>query len=256
MIGTVPADTNIMIAKSEDGGTTYNAYLVYGTGAGQYERNSTQHYITLHGLTNFSLFALGDNNAPLPVELASFTSSVNKNNVKLSWSTVSEENNAGFDIERKAANSTSWLKVGNVAGNGTTASAHSYSFEDRNLNTANYNYRLKQIDMNGNYKYYNLSGEVIVGVPSKFELSQNYPNPFNPSTKINYELPFDSKVSISLFDMTGREVASILSSVQSAGYYTVQFNGANLSSGTYFYRINAEGGSQSFTKTLKMMLVK
>ena len=87
-----------------------------------------------------------------------------------------------------------------------------------------YNYRLKQMDYNGNYKYYELSSLVDVGIPTKFDISQNYPNPFNPSTKINFDLPFDSKVQIKVFDMTGREMAQILNESKSAGYYTAQFN--------------------------------
>ena len=116
---------------------------------------------------------------------------------------------------------------------------------------------MKQIDNNGNINYHNLSGEVIVGVPTKFDISQNYPNPFNPTTKINYDLPFDSKVSIRLFDMTGKEVAQIVNATQTAGYYTAQFNGSNLASGVYFYNIIAEGGNAAkFVTTKKMVLVK
>jgi hypothetical protein len=259
MLGTITDESKIRVAKSDNGGTSYTPYLTPDDGshsAGMYVLDVANNTILVYGLTSFSVFTLTDADTPLPVELSSFTSAANKNSVELKWTTASEVNNSGFDIERKEVSSSAWKKIGNVAGSGNTNSAHSYSYNDLNLATGKYNYRLKQIDLNGNYKYYNLSNEVIIGVPSKFELSQNYPNPFNPSTKINYELPFDSKVTINLFDMTGREVATVLSSVQSAGYYTVQFNGSALSSGTYFYRINAEGGSQSFTKTLKMTLVK
>lgn len=200
--------------------------------------------------------AFGPLNTELPVELASFTSNVNANNVKLNWSTVSELNNSGFEIERKSA-SSNWNKIGFVNGNGTVNNSSSYSYTDNNLGSGVYSYRLKQIDYNGNYEYFNLSNEVIVGVPAKFNLSQNYPNPFNPSTKINYDLPFDSKVSLKLFDMTGREVAVILNSAQTAGYHTVQFNGLSLSSGVYFYTLTAEGGNAAkFISTKKMILVK
>ncbi len=89
-------------------------------------------------------------------------------------------------------------------------------------------------------------------IPDKFNLSQNYPNPFNPSTKINYDLPFDSKVSIKIFDVTGIEVASLVNNVQVAGYYSVNFNASNLSSGVYFYRIE----TNNFIETKRMVLVK
>lgn len=195
------------------------------------------------------------NNGVLPVELSSFVSSINGRNVILNWATASESNNSGFDIERSSDNS-SWFKVGNVTGKGTSSIAHSYSYTDRNLASGIYNYRLKQIDFNGNFEYFNLSNEVNIGVPTKFELSQNYPNPFNPSTKINYDLPVDGKVSLKIFDMSGKEVMSLVNETVTAGYNSVSFNGSNLSSGIYFYRINVEGNGSSFVSTKKMTLIK
>ena len=151
------------------------------------------------------------NNSVLPVELSSFTSNINNRDVTLNWSTSSEVNNSGFDIER-SSNGT-WSKVGNVTGNGTSTVGHNYSYTDRNLASGNYSYRLKQVDYNGNFEYHNLSNEVIVGVPVNYDLSQNYPNPFNPSTSINFDLPIDGKVSLKLYDMNGREVMTLLNEV-------------------------------------------
>ncbi len=125
------------------------------------------------------------------------------------------------------------------------------------MNTGRYNYRLKQIDFNGNFKYYNLSNEVNIGVPAKFNLEQNYPNPFNPSTKINYDLPFDGKVTLKIFDISGREVSILVNEFQAAGYYSVTFSGTNLPSGLYFYRFNSEGsGNSAIGETKRMILVK
>ncbi len=186
----------------------------------------------------------------LPVELSSFVSVISNNNVTLNWSTASETNNSGFDIERNS--NGQWSKIGNVTGNGTTSVSNNYSFTDRNLTSGIYNYRLKQIDFNGNYEYYNLSSEVNIGVPAKFELSQNYPNPFNPSTQINYNLPVDGNVSLKLFDMSGKEISTLVNEVKTAGYYSVSFNAGNLPSGVYFYSIEAG----NFSEVKKMMLVK
>lgn len=208
---------------------------------------------TASGFTAFSPFGVA-NDGPLPVELALFTSSLNGREVKLNWSTTEEVNNAGFEIQKKSVNAD-WSKVSFVAGNGTSNVSHSYSYTERNLTTGSYSYRLKQIDNNGNFKYYDLSNEVIVGIPKVYSLSQNYPNPFNPSTKINYDLPVDAKVSVRIIDMTGREVASLVNGAQTAGSYTINFNASSLSSGIYFYQINAVG-SQSFNKTMKMTLIK
>ena len=207
--------------------------------------------LTASGLSSFSDFALAGNDNPLPVELASFVSSVSGNNVTLNWSTASENNNSGFDIERSIVNGQ-WSKIGNVAGNGTSTVSQSYTFTDRNLSTGKYNYRLKQTDFNGNFEYFNLSSEVSIGVPAKFELSQNYPNPFNPTTKISFALPNDGKVSLKIYDMTGKEVMLLVNEVKTAGYYSVSFNASSLTSGVYFYTLSAD----NFTATKKMMLVK
>ena len=195
------------------------------------------------------------NNNVLPVELSSFTSVINKRDVTLNWATSAETNNSGFEIERSnviGQTSNEWIKTGNVTGNGTTSIGHSYSFTDRNLASGNYSYRLKQIDYNGNFEYFNLNNEVNIGIPVEFDLSQNYPNPFNPSTTINFDLPTDGKVSVKLFDMSGKEIAVLVNEVKTAGYYSVNFNASSLSSGVYFYNITAD----NFTATKKMMLVK
>jgi len=188
----------------------------------------------------------------LPVELTSFSSSVNNNNVSLNWITASELNNSGFDIERMSVTTGEWKVAGNVLGNGTTLNSSEYTYTDKNVTSGRYSYRLKQIDFNGNFEYFNLTNEVEIGTPSKFELSQNYPNPFNPETKIKYELPNDGFVSIRVFDNSGKEVAVLVNNNVSAGYHTVNFKASSLSSGIYFYRLETPG----FVKVMKMALVK
>jgi hypothetical protein len=178
-------------------------------------------------------------------------------NTNLKWVTASETNNAGFEILRSAQNDNgSWTKVGYVTGSGTKTTPTTYNFTDMKLNTGKYKYRLKQIDNNGNFEYYNLSAVVEVGVPTKYDISQNYPNPFNPTTKIDFDLPFDSKVSLKLYDMSGRELLTIVNEQKPAGYYTAQVNAGNLSSGAYFYRIIAEGNGQKYISTKKAVLIK
>ena len=171
----------------------------------------------------------------------------------LEWTTSAELNNARFEIERAVNNE--WMKVGVVNGHGTVNSPTSYSFNDRGLNSGTYNYRLKQIDYNGSFAYHNLSNEVVIGVPTSFELNQNYPNPFNPNTKIDYSLPKDGKVSITIYDAMGKEVARLVNNTQTAGYYTVDFNASNFASGIYYYRLEVSGQS-NFTDSKKMLLVK
>jgi len=193
---------------------------------------------------------------PLPVELSSFVSLVIDRNVKLNWTTSSETNNSGFEIERRNARGEAqdvWNKIGFVAGNGTTITTSNYSFIDRKLNSGSYNYRLKQIDYNGNFEYFILSNEVSIGVPSIFNLSQNYPNPFNPKTIISYQLAVSSDISIKVYDALGKEVATLVNQIQNEGYYSVDFDGNNFSSGVYFYKLVVDG---IVIDTKRMVLLK
>jgi photosystem II stability/assembly factor-like uncharacterized protein len=89
-------------------------------------------------------------------------------------------------------------------------------------------------------------------IPNNYFLNQNYPNPFNPSTKINYELKITNYVSLKVFDINGKEIQTLISKKQSAGIYSIEFNGSNLSSGIYFYTLKTD----NFTDTKKMMLLK
>ena len=202
------------------------------------------------GLSGFGQFGLGGNtpdnplDALLPVELSSFSYSVSANDIKLSWITASEVNNSGFEIYRKSEQ-TDWSKIGFVKGSGTVNTPKTYYFTDKNLNTGKYSYKLKQIDYNGNYEYFTMSGIAEIGTPNKFEVSQNYPNPFNPSTTIGYSIPKNDFVTLKVYDMSGKEVAVLVNSQLSAGYYTVNFNADifHLSSGMYFYKLSTSGNS-------------
>ena len=192
--------------------------------------------------------------ALVPVELTSFTASVNENNVTLNWVTASEINNLGFEVQRKTADEFS--VVGFINGNGTTTERHSYMFIDEDMEAGQYTYRLKQLDLDGTFEYSDVI-EVDITVPDVFALEQNYPNPFNPSTKINFSLAVDSKVSLKVFDVLGQEVVTLISSDLVAGTHNVNFSAASMNSGVYFYRIEATGiDGTNFTSVKKMLLTK
>ncbi|MFQ3597325.1 MAG: T9SS type A sorting domain-containing protein [Chloroherpetonaceae bacterium] len=193
----------------------------------------------------------------VPVELVAFTARKSEQGVELAWRTASEQNNAGFEVERKSEGAI-WNTLGFVRGNGTTTEAQSYSFIDRTA-TGKVQYRLKQLDFDGQFEYSPVI-EVDAGLPKTFVLEQNYPNPFNPTTIINYQLPTASTVSLKVYDVLGKEVATLVNGRQAAGSYNFNFNASTLASGVYFYRLQASatnGASGSnFVETKKMMLVK
>jgi hypothetical protein len=203
--------------------------------------------------TAFSEFILGSNDNSLPVELVAFTARNTAEGVQLTWRTASEQNNAGFEVQRRSENrgaSAEWQVLGFVRGAGTTAEAQSYTFLDKSA-SGKVQYRLKQIDFDGQFEYSNVI-EVDAGLPKVFALEQNYPNPFNPSTTIRYQLPVASEVKLEVYDVLGKKIATLVNERQSAGSYQVVWNASGLSSGTYFYRLQAG----TFTQTKKMILVK
>jgi len=211
--------------------------------------------IAIKEYSNDKVAILLNGDSPLPVELSSFTSSVNSNSVKLNWSTSSEQYNSGFEIQRsivKNETPDAWTKIGFTDGQGNSNTAASYTFEDKNLLSGKYKYRLKQIDFNGNFEIYDLSNEVVIGIPTSTELMQNYPNPFNPVTNISYRLSENGFVTLKVFDNSGREVKTLINEFKEAGYYTNEFNGSDLASGIYFYKLTAG----DFVQTKKLSLVK
>jgi hypothetical protein len=187
----------------------------------------------------------------VPVELVSFTSSVDINNVNLNWITSSEKNNMGFEIHRKIQNDDEWKMIGFVEGKGTTTEINTYAFTDTDLSPAHYSYRLKQIDFDGTFEYSQVI-EVGVGNPEKFSLSQNYPNPFNPNTTIKFSIAKESDVILSVFNLLGERVKELKNEVMKPGYYEIEFDASNLASGIYFYSIKAS----EFIEIKKMILLK
>ena len=190
-----------------------------------------------------------ENESALPVELTSFTAEWINDSILLNWSTATEINNYGFNVERKSENS-GWEAIGFVKGSGNCNSPKTYSFCDLTPRAGKIQYRLKQIDNDGSYKYY-YANEVEVNVDG-YELKQNYPNPFNPVTHISYSLPVKSNVKLAVYDLLGREITVLVNNKSEAGIYNVEFDGSKLSSGIYYYALITNG----FIQTKKLVLIK
>ncbi len=247
--GYVCGNTTTAVCRTTNGGSTWTFENV--------------HLPTLSAvavLPNDVVFAMGtygsilryDPHGFVPVELLAFTSSVSGNNVILNWSTATEVNNRGFEIERALiAESPGWQRIGFVPGNGTTSEVRSFSYTDQGLNPGGYLYRLKQIDYDGTLKYYDQI-QVEISVPFNFTLRQNYPNPFNPNTTISYSVPQNSLVNIKVFNIIGQEVSTLVNEVKPAGNYQMNFDGNGLASGTYLVKMQAG----NFNSIIKMTLLK
>ncbi len=188
---------------------------------------------------------------PLPVELTQFTAHCSNNSVVLAWSTSTETNNNGFEIQ-KSMDKMNFESIGFIQGNGTTTEKHSYSYIDKSAGIGISYYKLKQIDYSGTYKYSKIVEVNITNVPAKFDLSQNYPNPFNPTTVIRYAVPKSVHVKLNIYNSIGERVKTLINENKKAGTYNVTFSGSYLPSGVYFYHLLA--GEYSAVK--KFVLLK
>ena len=185
----------------------------------------------------------------LPVTLVDFSLKTIHDDNHLSWSTSSESNNKEFEVER-STNGQNWKKIGDVNGAGNSEVKQTYSYTDSDLKPGKYYYRLKQIDFNAAHKYsktiYSTINSALI-----YNLGQNYPNPAKQSTVINYTVPAKSNVNISLYDMQGRVIKSLVNGILEAGSYTYTLNVGNLTNGIYFYKMQTD----DFSAT-KRLIVK
>jgi hypothetical protein len=198
----------------------------------------------------------------LPVQLASFNSILSKDGVFLKWSTLSETNNYGFFVERRIAAEEDFMELPGafIPGNGTTLIPQNYRYVDNMVNPGVWYYRLRQVDLDGTVYHTDAVRVEVVstgtvsersGLFTTYFLSQNYPNPFNPSTTIRYVLPQKSRVTLSVINTLGQEVANLVNGEYEAGFHETTFDASGLSSGVYFYRIQAG----EFVATKRLLLL-
>jgi hypothetical protein len=234
-------------------GSDFNNY--YHTVNDKIQYFNQPYYLKMSKAAIGTISVLANVTTIVPVELYAFTASAVNETVILNWTTSTEINNLGFEIER-AGLEEGFITIGFVEGKGTTTETNYYSFTDRNLSAGNYYYRLRQVDFDGSFEY-SPTVEVDI-IANEFALSQNYPNPFNPGTSIQYAVGSTQFVTMKVYDILGNEVAVLVNEEKPAGSYKVIFSAgsfgdaSSLSSGTYFYVLQAG----SFFETRKMTLIK
>jgi hypothetical protein len=198
----------------------------------------------------------------LPVTLASFTATAGNGQITLEWTTESELDNLGFNIYRStnANDQFSMINEQLIPGAGISSQRHEYEYIDKDVNNGvTYWYKLEDVDFSGNTKLHGLASAIPLAsaAPREFRLYPNYPNPFNPVTTITYDLPQKGYVRISIYNIQGEEVTTLMKGNQEAGSYQLNWdgrdqNGEILSSGIYFLRIE----SSSYHKTNKMVFIR
>ncbi|MBL1213626.1 MAG: T9SS type A sorting domain-containing protein [Ignavibacteriae bacterium] len=200
------------------------------------------------------------NESAIPVELTSFSFNIVEGKIILNWTTATEINNSHFIVQR-GNDKFSFTDIGRVEGNGTTTEISNYSYQDISAEDGIYFYRLKQVDYDGSFSYSNKI-EVDLIQPLELSLQQNYPNPFNPTTTIKYQIPPTKtllsrgvggvSIALKVFDVIGREIATLVNERQKPGNYEVVWDASEFSSGVYFYRLDAG----DYFESKKMILLK
>ncbi len=239
------------IIKTTDGGANWITQ----------ESGTTNSLYELTFADELTGYAVGENGTILktntggviPVEFSAFNVELENQNAKIVWKTSTETNNRGFYIQRKTTDK--WENLDFIQGYGTTSEEHNYNYID-NLENLNYQgqiyYRLAQVDLDGKINYSHVENITYSFQPLNYELDQNYPNPFNPVTSIKYLIPEGNQVKLIVYDLLGNEVKTLVDEYEPAGTYSVKFNGANLTSGIYIYRLKAG----NFVATRRMVLIK
>jgi uncharacterized protein (TIGR03790 family) len=244
-----------------------HAYLLFDRYTAGY--NLAESYFMASLLISWMDVVIGDpktsivfSSSLLPVQLASFTGTVQSNAIQFNWRTVSETNNYGFFLQRKGEGASQFSDVLNsfVAGHGTTNEPRDYTFTDTNAPRGNLHYRLKQVDLDGTEHFsepITIANGTVSSVEaderaSSFALMQNYPNPFNPTTHFGFRIADFGFITLDVFDVLGRKVATVVKENLPAGSHDVVFDATDLTSGVYYYRLTSNG----FSQTKRMMIVK
>jgi hypothetical protein len=187
---------------------------------------------------------------PLPVRMTSLVAFTSGSSVVLTWGTDLQSDTYGFAVERSLGQTAAWEQIGFVEAY-STAKGGTYRFEDHSAAAGSWLYRLILVDQDGSREVYGPI-VVIIGAPAEFALGPSYPNPFNGVANFELSVPQLGRVEISLYDITGKEVAILMDEEKPPGQYKVRWNSGTSPSGVYFVRMRAG----DFSGTRKIMLVK
>lgn len=207
-------------------------------------------YLTNGIIQSFAQIDLSQ--APLPVELISFSGIYINNSTVINWETATEVNNYGFEILR-LREGNNWEKIGFIPGHGNSATPNQYSFIDKTASMGEYSYRLNQIDLDGTSELSEIITVKAGELATSILLNQNYPNPFNPKTQINFAVKEKCNLKLIVYDLLGNEIATLFDGeVLQNTLYKTEFDGTELSTGIYFYQLI----TPTKIEVKKMLLIK
>ena len=242
-------DANVLNVSSSAGTIPGTIGMIVWEANAKYDNLRIRKYASTEPSTSVGSEVSGD--FPCPVTISSVDVFLKKGNVQLEWITESETDNAHFLIYRNDK------VIACIDGAGTTTEPHDYSFTDNTVVPgASYTYILADISYaNKEVKHTDEAVTISIpenDIPQEFALDANYPNPFNPRTAISFKLSAISNVELSIYDMSGKKIATLVNDNMPAGYYERNWDASDFSSGIYFYRLQAG----DFVNTKKMVLMK
>jgi hypothetical protein len=246
------AETITVYRRSDFGTGTFTALTTSfddGTTAGDLSDDA----LTATGATSLSEFVFASDTAPLPVEVASFDAVRDGPSVVLSWTTTSETNNAGFQVERRPTNAETWTDTGVfVEGSGTTSEQQTYRVRIDNLEPNTYTFRLRSVDVDGTENV-GPTAEVEVPLEQAYKMSPVRPNPITNRGRIDVQVREQQPVTVTLYNILGQQVRTVHDGVLTANTrHTMTVNASSLASGIYFLRVDGE----SFQTTRKITLAQ
>jgi hypothetical protein len=240
-------------------------FMLVVANSGSYITDTSSNGYTVTAHNSGPIFN-SNSDASLPVELTSFeVLDTRDNGITLHWITESEINNLGFILDRRTP-IIDWIEIASfvtdteLQGQGSVSHQTVYTYSDNTVtDDETYDYRIADVDYDGNKEYHSMTvmGVSPASIPITYVLHQNYPNPFNPITTLQYDLPENALVNITIYDMMGKVVRTLINMEQTAGYKSIQWNATNdegkpVSAGLYLYTIQAG----EFRQTKKMVLLK
>lgn len=197
--------------------------------------------------------------ASLPVELTSFTARQERSTAVLEWITESEIDNLGFVLERRRPEAGDWTEIASyrtnleLQGQGSTTSRTNYEYIDLTVEpNATYEYRIADVSYDGIVEFHlmttlSMTDENVF--PLKFGLQPAFPNPFNPATTITVNLIESGDISVVIYDLRGRRIATLMEGRQQAGEIQVDWNAGDIPAGVYFCRL-VQGRKQDVQKLI------
>lgn len=240
------------------GATSGNVFLYYDA---RLQDPEIQLHFLVTAVDAFGNQSSGSSDFSLPVKLSAFTLSEENGQVLIKWITQSETDLLGFNLYRSTDINKNFIKINPaiIPGQGNSTSITEYTYQDSCAAPLQVHYyKLESVQTDGQVTCQEIKNIYVSnGKPDRFVITQNYPNPFNPHTNIDYAVPEEGWVKITIYNARGERIKELVNSSQQAGLYSIQWDacddsGCKVASGVYFYKIKANG----FTEIKKMVLTK